>query len=316
MHPEYRGSAHSVHRCLHPVANGARTVSALLMMKPWEYSFRLFDRFQESDMSEASSKTAGKTSTLRLLLSHATLAMAGLVMVLPASQALAGPLSWLTGEKVQGSGTIKKQNRELAHFTGVSMSLAGSLELRMGNTESVSVETDDNLLPLVETVVEDGTLRVRTAKKHMSLEAHTLKIVVTARTIDHLSLGGSGTIDADTLRSPKLQLDLGGSGTITIKNVESDTLAVALGGSGAVKAGGSARKLSVSIGGSGDVQAESLKADDVSVNIGGSGQATVAPKQALSVSIAGSGDVNYYGDPAVNKSIVGSGGVKRLGGAR
>ncbi|MES2297790.1 MAG: head GIN domain-containing protein [Pseudomonadota bacterium] len=253
---------------------------------------------------------------LRAALGSSILALAALAMALPGAPAGASPLSWITGERIKGSGNVKKQSRELAHFTGVAMALAGTVEVRIGNSEGVTIETDDNLLPLVETSIENGTLRIRAAKKHVNLETRTLHIVVQAKSIERLSLGGSGTLVADGLRTPSLQLDLGGSGTIDVKNIECDAVSVALGGSGDVKGGGKTRKLSVSIGGSGDVRLDGLKANEASVNIGGSGQATLAAQDSLSVTIAGSGDVNYYGDPKLSQTIVGSGSVKRLGAAR
>lgn len=220
------------------------------------------------------------------------------------------------GEQVEGSGSIKRQARQVQHFTGVALELPGRLELRTGSAEGVTVEADDNLLPLIETVVEDGTLKVRPSKRNLNLRSRNMKIVVTARQVDRLSLGGSGTIDADALRGQRLQFDLGGSGKINVRNIEGESVSVTLGGSGEFRAdGGTARKLSVSIGGSGDVDLGKVQTNDASISVGGSGDVTVWAKDALSLTIAGSGDVNYYGDPRVSKSIAGSGDARRLAGA-
>jgi hypothetical protein len=237
-----------------------------------------------------------------------------LALAAPIPEALA--FGWSRGEQVQGSGTIRKQAREVAHFNAISVAVPGQVELRLGNNEGITVETDDNMLPLVETVVEDGTLNIRPARKNLNLQTRTLKIVVQARTIERLSLAGSGSIEADALRGAKLQFDIGGSGSIDVKGIEAETVAVSVGGSGDLKAGaGAARKLSVSIGGSGDVDLGRVQSDTVSVSVAGSGEATVWAREALSMTIAGSGDVNYYGDPKVSKSVVGSGEARRMGSA-
>ena len=231
--------------------------------------------------------------------------------------ALASAPAWAAWpfDAVKGNGKIAQQVRPLAPFTGIALSLPARVEVRIGTTESVTVETDENLLPLVETVIEKGNLEIR-AKKGASIETRSIKVTVQAKQIDRLALGGAGTIDTDALRSPKLQLEVGGSGSIHIKSPESETVSASLGGSGSVKlAGGNTRKLSVSIGGSGDVHAGQLKAADVEVSIGGSGDATVWASNALQAAVAGSGDVNYYGDPKVQSAVVGSGGAKRLGPA-
>ena len=227
----------------------------------------------------------------------------------------AAPWDW-GGERVEGNGRIVKQARQVGNFNGLALGLPGHLELRIGNSEGVTIEADDNLLPLIETVVENGSLKIRPTKRNLNMQSKSIRIVVQARSIERLSLGGSGSIDADALRARKLDVDLGGSGSIRLKGIESDTLAVSLGGSGDLEAvGGNIGRLTVSIGGSGDVDLGRVQAKSASVTIAGSGEATVWPRNELSATIAGSGDVNYYGDPQVSKSTVGSGGVRRVGAA-
>ncbi|GJI98424.1 hypothetical protein RugamoR57_51420 [Duganella caerulea] len=250
-------------------------------------------------------------SALRILFLSAGL----LAVAAPVGVSVAGPFSWFHGERVQGSGKIVKQNREIGHFTSLATSVSGNIELRQGNTEGISIETDDNLLPLIETVVDNGTLRIRPTRKDVNLESHTMKIVVQARSIEKIAVAGSGSVEADQLRGERLTFDVGGSGSINVRKLESESVAIALGGSGNLKVGGNVERLQVSIGGSGRVQAGQLAARDVTVSIGGSGEATVWAKQTLNLSVAGSGDISYYGDPKLTSSVLGSGSVKRLGGS-
>ena len=256
------------------------------------------------------------TSPLATGLRHIVLAAAALACTLPAMQASAGPLDWIAGEKIQGNGNIKKQTRELGHFTGVSLAMRGNMELRIGGTENITIETDDNLFGEIETVIESGVLQIRTVKRNANLKTGTMKIWVNAKMVDHLALGGSGSIDSDSLRAPKLQLDLGGSGSINLKGMESESVAVNLGGSGNFKSGtGNAGTVQVSIGGSGDVDLGQVRSRDANVSVAGSGQAVVWANNALNVTIAGSGDVNYYGQPKISRTVIGSGSTRHLGAA-
>jgi hypothetical protein len=251
-------------------------------------------------------------TTLRALFLAAGL----LAVVAPMSAASAGPLSWLGGgERVRGSGKIVKQNRELGHFTALATSVSGDVDIRMGSSESVTVETDDNILPLIETVVENGTLRIRPVKRDLQLDTRNMKIVVTVRTLNRVSVAGSGAVDADRLQAESLTFDVGGSGSINLRNLQSESVAIALGGSGTLKASGNTERLQISIGGSGRVEAGQLAARTATVSIGGSGQATVWAQKSLNLSVAGSGDIGYYGDPQISKSIMGSGTIKRIGGS-
>ncbi|MFC0252608.1 head GIN domain-containing protein [Massilia consociata] len=257
-------------------------------------------------------KTSRRAAVLRGLALSTALAAAFACVAVPA---VAGSWSW-GGEQVQGSGNIKREVRQVSHFSGLAFEVPGKLELRQGDAEGLTIEADDNVLALVETVVENGTLKIRPSKRNTNLRTRNLKVVVQARQIERLALGGSGTVEADRLRAPKLNIDLGGSGRIDVRDLDTESVAVSVGGSGAFKAGGgTARKLSVSIGGSGSVDMGRVQSDSASISVAGSGEATVWARNELSMTIAGSGDVNYYGDPRVSKSIVGSGDVRRIAAA-
>ena len=245
---------------------------------------------------------------LRTLLLSAAIACAALPLA-----AGAWPFG---GDRVEGNGKIVRQARQAAGFTGVSMGVPGELQLRIGASDSITIETDDNLQPLIETVVEDGVLRIRTTSNNRDLRTEHLKITVQARSIERLSVGGSGTISAAALRGARLNLDVGGSGTIAVASVDSDEVAAKVAGSGdIVVKGGSVRNLTVSVAGSGDVDLGQVAVSDAKVKVAGSGDVTVWAKDTLAMSIAGSGDVRYYGDPRVDRKVAGSGEARRLGGA-
>lgn len=217
-------------------------------------------------------------------------------------------------DTVQGNGVVKTQVRNVSGFTSVGLGLPARVEVRQGDAESVTVEADENLLPLIETTVKRGTLEIRAAQRNMRLDSKAIKVVVQARKIDGLEIGGSGTIVAEQLRTAKLALDIGGAGHIEVKKVEAEKVDISIGGSGDVKLAGTTKRLEVSIGGSGDITAPALMADEVEVDIAGSGAAQVAASRKLDVTIAGAGSVSYTGDPVVKKTVIGAGRITKSGG--
>lgn len=254
--------------------------------------------------------------SLAALVRSATLALGLCALAAPLAPVQASALDWVTGgHSVQGSGRLQQQTRDVGQFNGLALSLPGQVTLRQGPRESVSIETDDNLLPLIETAVENGTLRIRAAKRNTSLRQTALKIVVTARQIERVSVGGSGNVEARGLRSDKLRFDVGGSGKITASDLDSNSVTVAIGGSGNFNASGKTRDFSASIGGSGQIEAGRLAARTAQVSIGGSGTAEVWATDALSVSIGGSGEVRYYGEPAISRAVQRAGSIRKLGAA-
>lgn len=219
------------------------------------------------------------------------------------------------GKSVAGSGNVKSESRTVSGITGISLSLPGLVDIQQGAVEGLTVEADDNLLPLIETVVDQGLLKIRPAAGFASFTARKLKFTVQLKNIDRVDVSGSGDVRAEKLKATALTVGISGSGDIRIVSLETEALTLSIAGSGDFEAGGRAASLRARIAGSGDVKAGGLDAKAVEISISGSGDATVWARDSLSVKVVGSGDVLYYGDAKLKKSIVGSGSVKRLGAA-
>lgn len=246
--------------------------------------------------------------SLRTILIAAALAV-------PLAATQAAPFGWLGGDKVKGNGSVASETRQPGRFHGISLALGGNMDVRTGGDEAVTIETDDNVLPLIETVVENGVLQIR-AKKNAQLDTRRLKVTVQAPAIDRLSVAGSGSVRADRLRGDKVVLALAGSGSIDTGTIEAKSVAIEVAGSGNVRATGAADSVDVAVAGSGKADAGRLTGRAVAANVSGSGVATVTARQTLAAAITGSGNIAYYGDPQLSRAVTGSGTVRRLGDAR
>lgn len=215
-----------------------------------------------------------------------------------------------------GSGTSATETRIATGFQAISLRGAIKLVVRQGANEGVTVQADDNLLPLVQTLVEGSgdarTLRVQ-FKPGESVRSKT-PVVVTVDVIklSAVASSGSGDISVEALKTPALTLSISGSSDAKLRGLDTEQLSINVAGSGDVQARGRANRLNISIAGSGDVRTRELAAAEVSISIAGSGDASVMAQKTLSVSIAGSGDVEYDGGATlVRRSIVGSGSVRQ-----
>ena len=214
-----------------------------------------------------------------------------------------------------GSGRPATESRSLADFQAVAVRGSMDLVVRQGSTQSVQLQADDNLLPLLETVVEQtsngATLLVRW-KKGQSLHTRSKVLVtVVVPKLAALSAAGSGDIRVEAFNTPALKLSLSGSGDARLQGLTTEELGLSISGSSDVVASGSATRLKISIAGSGDVRMADLKSDEVTVSIAGSGDAAVNANKTLEVTIAGSGDVSYTGNAAVKSRVAGSGSVNK-----
>ncbi|NVO85463.1 head GIN domain-containing protein [Hymenobacter terrestris] len=210
-----------------------------------------------------------------------------------------------------------RETRTVAPFTAVS--LGGSMQVvyRQGSPQKVEVQGDTEDLAQIETVVENGKLRIQT-KPGGNLKWSNLKgkvtIYVTAPTVTALSVGGSGSLRAaEPIRAEKLRLAVGGSGSLVLASVTAETIDSSVAGSGSLKiGGGSATSQQISISGSGGVSAEALTSKTCEVRVAGSGSCRVQATETLDARLAGSGGVYVRGNPRVSSSTAGSGRVHKL----
>jgi hypothetical protein len=253
--------------------------------------------------------------TLRL--TAFVLCAAGAAVFVPAAPAHAQEssgfsMSGLGTQRIVGSGQAATEKRAVGAFDAVSVSGNMKLVVRQAAAVAVQVKADDNVLPVLETVVEGGTLSVR-YRRGTSVSTRTPVVVeVDASTLKALSASGSGDIDLDSFKTPALNLSISGSGDVRFKGLDTDNLGLSISGSGDARGDGRAAKLKISIAGSGDVKFGSLASDEVRVSIAGSGSAVVQATRTLEASIAGSGDVRYTGNATVSSRVAGSGSIKKL----
>ena len=73
----------------------------------------------------------------------------------------------IPGETVEGSGNIITEEREVAEFTKVHLKGSGNVIVSQGQTQSLQVKTDDNIMPLIETDVSDKKLTISHGKHHL-----------------------------------------------------------------------------------------------------------------------------------------------------
>lgn len=214
-----------------------------------------------------------------------------------------------------GSGKTATETRSVGEFQAVKTAGAINLVVKQGAQTSVEVSADDNLLPLLETVVEgsgdSATLVVRWKRGESIYSRGSASVHIVTPRLSLVSAAGSGDIQVQGFQTPALQVAVAGSGNARLDNLSTEDLGIRISGSGDVAGQGRAGKMKVNIAGSGSVKLTELKSDDVSVSIAGSGDAAVNAEKTLSVSIAGSGDVTYTGAAMVKSSVAGSGSVKR-----
>ncbi len=209
---------------------------------------------------------------------------------------------------------FKSETREVRDFDEVALQGRGEIVLEQGDAESVTIEADEAILPLVKAEVEGRRLVLgyRHWWDHLLHPLSTLRFRVNAKTVRGIAISGSGNVKATAIQTADLRLDVSGSGEMAVDRLTARSVAVGISGAGKVIAAGETGRHSVHISGSGNVQTGELAAQEVEVQISGSGNVVVNAAQKLDVHISGSGSVKYHGQPQVAQHISGSGSVGRV----
>ena len=209
------------------------------------------------------------------------------VGIVLASIAVAGCDTDILG--VRGSGDVTTETRDVSGFDEVVLLGSGDVFVDVTGSESLTIEAEDNIIPLLSTEVDDGRLELKATESISPTEPITY------------------TITADMLDAVVIT----GSGTITATSVDTDTFSPGISGSGNISAEGRCSSLASVISGSGNYDGSDLVCTDGAVTVSGSGNAVVNVTETLEATVTGSGNIQYVGNPSIDRTVTGSGTIEQ-----
>lgn len=179
-----------------------------------------------------------------------------------------------SGEK--GSGKIVTQQRDLKGFKAVEVGGVFLVEITAQKDFSLEIETDDNLLPLIKTEVNDGVLTIESEGRLSP--TNQIKVRISAPDID--------------------DLDVSGAANLTLNDVKNSSLSVEASGASKLKLAGETTRLTVDVSGASKLDAEELKASKADVEASGASRIDVNVSEDLSVDASGASNIVYSGTPS------------------
>lgn len=223
-----------------------------------------------------------------------------------------GPMDYGSSRnRVRGSGVRVEKVRSLAAFSQLRIDGPFDVKLSQAGSDQATVVADDNIEPLIETVVEGDALVVR-MRRDAGFTTRSVPVVrVGARALQSIAIHGSGDLGVDSFKADSLGLNIDGSGDAHFGLVELKELNVSIGGSGDVRLAGRAEQQNWRISGSGDVDARALAGRAAKASLSGSGDVDLGVTEQLDVQLSGSGDLSYAGRPQLRQSVSGSGEIRR-----
>lgn len=214
---------------------------------------------------------------------------------------------------VKGSGNLVTETRQVSNFDRITLDGSGEMFVTQAGSESLRIETDDNVMQYVKAEVEGGTLKLGFKEGVNLVSPSRLVFNIIVDDLDGVEISGSGDFESGSLETGRLDLEISGSGNIHIDDLAAGEVKARISGSGEIDLVGDTDYQDIAISGSGKYLAGDLCSASVRVSTSGSGDATVCASETLDVTISGSGSVSYYGRPTINSSGSGSGGLTNLG---
>ena len=220
------------------------------------------------------------------------------------------------GGAVAGSGVVETATYQVSDFDTIVIDYPADITVVQGESGSVEIEAEDNLLVQLSADVESGTLRFENTERNWSDRVNPTKpvlVTITVVELNRVQFPTAGKMLIENLQTISLSVSVSGAGDVNLTDLDAGNLDFSLSGAGNINVEGRAENLELSISGFGNFNGGDLQSQAADVHISGAGSATVWAEETLDASISGAGSIDYYGDPSVNERISGVGSVHRIG---
>lgn len=212
----------------------------------------------------------------------------------------------------QGSGNVITQSRTVSDFDHVELNGIGDVTITQGDREALQIEAEDNVIPHIQTTVQNGTLQINFDRKTI-IPTKSVKFNLTMRNVHGLETKGVSNIQSDKLNTDSLDLGISGTGNIDLHNLTANSATVHVSGAGNLTADGKVGDQKITLSGAGNYNGQDLQSKTAEVTISGLGKVVVWVTDSLDVTISGTGGVDYYGSPRVTQQISGLGRLNHAG---
>ena len=223
-------------------------------------------------------------------------------------------LSACSTQTVRGSGNVVEDSREVSDVSGVALATIGDLEIEVGDSESLRIEAEDNLLEHLETSVRNGKLRIETRDTIRLDTTKPVRYFLTVTGLDTIEISSAGNIEASDLAAEDFSIKISSTGDLSMGELNANSLEIDMSSTGKLDiAGGAVESQNIDISSTGSYSAEELASSEADVRLSSTGSATIWVSDNLKANLSSSGDLRYRGNPTVEATTSSTGEVIQIG---
>ena len=157
-----------------------------------------------------------------------------------------------------GSGNVVSEQRDVGDFDEMTLSGVGNLSITQTGSESLTIEAEDNILPLLTSEVHGRRLVLGTEPGTHFSPKRPIRFTLTVKDLSAVRISGAGNAEIPALGAQSLRLEISGAGNMTVTGLAAESVEVTLSGAGSMTCAGEVRSQDVRISGAGSYHGEDL----------------------------------------------------------
>jgi len=179
------------------------------------------------------------------------------------------------GRGVRGNGHVVEKEINVSNFERVDLSGIYSVDISIGDEQSVSVKAEENLMKYLKVKVSNNTLIFDT-KRNLS-PRKGIKAFVVLKSLKGINASGASFAKAENIDAANISIDISGASKVEIS--------------------GSSDNLELDVSGAAKLYAKNFVCKKISADVSGAGNAVINVIEKLYADVSGAGSLNYYGNP-------------------
>jgi len=213
---------------------------------------------------------------------------------------------------LKGSGQIETKEFEVSDFNTLEFSGVGNIYITQGDTESLKVEAENNVIDNLKVSTQGNTLSIGFKDRLINvIPTKSINYYLTVKDLRELKISGVGNVKCEQLTTRDMTILSSGLGNMEMQ-LAAEELLVDVSGAGKIVMSGEVQTQDITISGAGSYEAFNLESSDCRINITGLGKAELNASDTLDIRMSGLGSIEYKGNPEVAQNISGGGKIKSV----
>jgi len=196
---------------------------------------------------------------------------------------------------IKGNGNVVEETRDLGEFSKISVSRGMNVYITQGTSTKVTVKADENLLKVIDTYVDDETLKVTCTK--MIKNATSNKVYVTVPDIKYIkSTSGSNIFSEDSLKTGNLEIKSTAGSNIRL-SIEAGELIISAAAGSNIFLNGMAKSVVVKASSGSNIKAGDLQTENCDAKVSSGANIWIKVQNGLTAKASSGGNLFYSGEP-------------------